>query len=115
MKLADACRFALSLPEAVEAPHHEASSFRVRGRIFATTPPDGEHLHVFVDAARVAEAVASHAEAFELLRWGTKIVGVRIVLAHARAADVRALLVAAWSAKAPKGLVKAFRPEGGRG
>ena len=49
MKLEQARRFALSLPEVVEAPHHELSSFRIRGKIFATVPPDGKHLHVFVD------------------------------------------------------------------
>ena len=41
--------FALSLPEATEEPHHDMSSFRVRGKIFATVPPDGEHLHVYLD------------------------------------------------------------------
>jgi hypothetical protein len=33
-------RHALSLDEVTEAPHHELSSFRVRGRIFVTIPPD---------------------------------------------------------------------------
>ena len=47
MKLAEARRHALSLPEATEAPHFHFTSFRVRGKIFATAPPDGEYLHVF--------------------------------------------------------------------
>jgi hypothetical protein len=33
---------ALSLPEAVEQPHFDRPSFRVRGKIFATLPPGGE-------------------------------------------------------------------------
>jgi hypothetical protein len=48
MKLDVARRFALSLPETTEAPHFHYASFRVQGKIFATAPPDGEHLHVFV-------------------------------------------------------------------
>ena len=44
--------FALSLPATTEEPHFDMSSFRVRGKIFATVPPDGEHLHVFVDEGR---------------------------------------------------------------
>ncbi|MGH3621598.1 MAG: hypothetical protein ACRDQ5_07385 [Sciscionella sp.] len=39
----DARRFALSLPEATEQPHFEMSSFRVRGKIFATVPVDEAH------------------------------------------------------------------------
>ena len=49
MRLAEARKFALSLPEATEEPHFEKSSFRVRGKIFATVPEDQKHLNVFVD------------------------------------------------------------------
>jgi hypothetical protein len=42
MRLATARHFALSLPEAVEAPHFEKSSFRVKGKIFATVPEGGK-------------------------------------------------------------------------
>jgi hypothetical protein len=39
----DAIRaLALSLPEALEHPHFDRPSFRVRGKIFATLPPVGE-------------------------------------------------------------------------
>ena len=58
MELREARRFALSLPEATEEPHFDKASFRVRGRIFATVPPDGQHLHVLVDAT-VARAAAA--------------------------------------------------------
>jgi hypothetical protein len=33
---------ALALPEALEQPHFDRASFRVRGKIFATLPPVGE-------------------------------------------------------------------------
>jgi hypothetical protein len=44
-ELAEARRFALSLPEVTEEPHFDMSSFRVRGKIFVTVPPDGTRLH----------------------------------------------------------------------
>ncbi len=49
MKLAEVRRFAVSLPEATEEPHFDLASFRVKGKIFATVPPEEKHLHVFVD------------------------------------------------------------------
>ena len=39
---ADVRRIALSMPEAVEAPHFEATSFRVNGKIFCTLGEAGE-------------------------------------------------------------------------
>ena len=100
-RLADARRHALSLPEASESPHHHMSSFRVRGKIFATVPPEGSFLHLFVDEAARDAAVAAEPEAFEPLLWGGKVVGVRAVLALARPAAVKALLQAGWLHRAP--------------
>ncbi len=48
MKFSTVHKFAMSLPEAAEAPHFETSSFRVRGKIFVTVPPGQEFIHVFV-------------------------------------------------------------------
>ena len=42
MKLATIRTHALSLEAVTEEPHHTYSSFRVRGKIFATLPPVGE-------------------------------------------------------------------------
>jgi len=56
--LAQARRFALSLPGASEEPHFDMASFRVKGKIFATVPPDETWLHVFVDEADVQACVA---------------------------------------------------------
>ena len=52
-------RLALSLPETTEAPHHDMTSFRVGGKIFATMPPQGDRVHIFVD---VDEATSYCAE-----------------------------------------------------
>ena len=101
--LADARRYALSLPEAIESPHFKATSFRVRGQIFATSP-DEAHLHVFVDEEARSQALALHSGFIEKLPWGAKIVGLRVQLASAPRDVVTGLLRQAWRAKAPKGL-----------
>ena len=93
---------ALALPEAGEAPHFQRTSFRVRGKIFATA--EGEHLHVFVGEEERARALALHSGYIEKLPWGAKIVGLRIQLPAAPEKVVAGLLESAWRAKAPKAL-----------
>lgn len=102
--LPDVRRFALALPQTTEEPHFDYNSFRVRGKIFATVPPDGEHLHIFVDEDQRAPWIAAQPEVFESLRWGTKVVGVRVHMAQASPDALRRLLLLAWRRKAPKGL-----------
>ena len=94
-------RFALSLPGATEEPHHEMSSFRVRGRIFATVPPEGGLLHVFVDEGEINAAVAEDPAAFEPLLWGKRVRGLRVRVAAAPDERVRELLEESWRRKAP--------------
>jgi len=110
-------RFALSLPEATEAPHFDMASFRVRGKIFATVPADEAHLHVFVDEPEIAASVAENPAAFEPLRWGERVRGLRIRLEPAPDDRVRELLEESWRRKAPRRLVADFdqhqRPAGG--
>jgi hypothetical protein len=108
VKLSEARRFALSLPEATEEPHFEKSSFRVRGKIFATVPEGGLHLNVFVDEHETRASVAEDPEAFEELWWGKKLSGVRIVLAKAGGPRVRELLEEAWRRRAPKRLAESL-------
>jgi hypothetical protein len=95
-------RHALSLPEVTEQPHFDYSSFRVRGKIFVTVPPDGQHLHVFLDEERRQLALALHPAFVEKLWWGGKVVGVRVSLADADLAVVNELVGQAWARKAPK-------------
>lgn len=104
MKLAIVRKVAMSLPEVTEEPHFDMSSFRVRGKIFCTVPPDGKHIHIFVDDHTTHAAVAQDPKSFEELWWGKKLCGVRVKLAAASATLVRDLLEEAWRRKAPKRL-----------
>jgi hypothetical protein len=97
--------FALDLPGTAEQPHHDMSSFRVAGKIFATATPDETRLHVFVDEPETAATVAEDAAAFEPLYWGKSLRGVRVLLAAAPEDRVRELLTEAWLRKAPRNLV----------
>ncbi len=100
-------KLALALPEATEQPHHDLTSFRVRGKIFATMPPDGGRLHVFLADDQVASYCAEFPDAVEELWWGKKLRGCRIVLAHADRALVSELLSESWMRRAPKSLLDA--------
>lgn len=104
MTLSDARTFALSLPETVEEPHFEYSSFRVRagGKIFATVPPEGTHLHIFVDEHSARGVVAETPSACEELWWGSRLCGVRVNFALADRELVCELLEEAWRKRAPK-------------
>ena len=106
MTLRDVRRFALSLPQATEAPHFHLTSFRVRGRIFATAPPESDYLHVFLDESARHRYLTAEPDFVEILSWGKKAEGLRVILAAAKAGVVHAMLREAWRAKAPKRLIK---------
>jgi len=107
MELSEARSYAMSLGEVTEQPHHELSSFRVRGKIFATVPRSGTHLHLFPSEEVREQALAMYPEFAEKLLWGGKVAGIRVTLTAARSAAVKSLLRAAWQykAKAPKSLL----------
>jgi len=102
--LAQARKLALALPEVTEEPHHDLSSFRVRGKIFATVPDD-THLRVMVDETEIRAAVAENPDVCEELYWGKRLACVVVNLRRARADLVEELLTDAWIRKAPKKLV----------
>lgn len=106
MKLSQVRRHAQSLTEVTEESHFNFSSFRVRGKIFVTAPPDETHIHVFVAEAQREQALAAHPEFLEKLTWGAKAVGLRVTLADAQPSVVNQLVSAAWQSKAPKSLAK---------
>jgi hypothetical protein len=110
MKLQSVRRHALSLPEVTEEPHFHYTSFRVAGKIFATAPPPGDRLHVFIDDTDRDRALALYAAFVEKLYWGEKVCGVRILLARAKPAAVKELLMQAWRRKAPKRIMSSAAP-----
>jgi hypothetical protein len=108
VSLATVRRLALSLPETAEVPHHDMTSFRVAGKIFATIPPEGGRVHVFVDDDEVAASCAEYPAAVEELWWGTKRRGCRVLLGEATVPLLRELLVEAWRRRAPKKVLATF-------
>lgn len=99
MQLADVRRMAMALRATTESPHHHYTSFRVRGRIYATAPVTGGSLHVFVDEADRDRMVKIDPATYTILGWGKKVVGLRVDLASAKPEDVGALLRTAWQRK----------------
>ena len=97
-------RLALALPEATEEPHFERTSFRVKGKIFATVAPDGSSMNVFVDDEQREIMCRVDPKAYETLMWG-KTGYLCVHLGKAKARDVETLLRSAWERKAPKKLV----------
>ena len=104
MNVAAVRRLALALPEASEEPHFHLTSFRVKGKIFATAAPDGSYMNVFVDDEEREIMVRVDPKAYETLTWG-KIAYLHVHLKNAKARDVGTLLRSAWERKAPKRLV----------
>jgi hypothetical protein len=97
-------RLALALPEASEQPHFHLTSFRVKGKIFATVAPDGSYMNVFVDDDQREIMCRVDPKAYETLMWG-KSGYLHVHLKKAKASDVATLLRAAWERRAPKNLV----------
>jgi len=104
MTLAQVRRLAKSLPEVTEEPHFQYSSFRVRGKIFATVPPEGEHLHLFLCDDERDLALSLAPNALEKLFWGKRVVGLRVALKKVPRKMLARLLTQAWTQKAPKTL-----------
>jgi hypothetical protein len=99
----EARRLALALPEAVEREHHGRPSFRVAGRIFATLW-DERHMNVMVDGPGIRTALAAHPGVCSEVWWGRRLAAVRVELAGADSALLKALLADAWEGKAPRRL-----------
>ncbi|HEV2360206.1 MAG TPA: MmcQ/YjbR family DNA-binding protein [Acidimicrobiales bacterium] len=104
-RLAEARSLALGLPEAIEADHHGMPSFRVDGRIFATVP-DEDHIRVMAGEDEIRAVVAEHPDVCAEMYWGKRLSCVVVDLRVAPADLLEGLLFEAWSAKAPKRLLK---------
>jgi hypothetical protein len=101
MTLEDVRRMAMKLLGTTESPHHRYTSFRVRGRIYATAPLEGGSLHVFVEEVDRDRMTVLNPGVYEKLGWERKIVGLRVALDAAKPEDVQALLRIAWQRKLP--------------
>jgi hypothetical protein len=101
MTLDQVRQFAMSLQDVTEEPHFEYMSFRI-GMIFATAPPGGEYLHIFLDEAERMSALERYPDFLEELFWGKRAIGVRVLLSAAKAEVIRTLVETAYSAKAAK-------------
>jgi hypothetical protein len=64
-------------------------------------------MNIFVDEQRRELAISMFPKSCEKLWWGKKVVGIKVALSTADAADVRDLLNSAWERNTPKGLAKA--------
>jgi hypothetical protein len=109
MRLDAVRKIALSLPEVTEEPHHEYGSFRVKGKIFVTFPPQGERIHFFLADQEREVALSLNPEFVEKLLWGGKVVGVRVNLARAKPSSVKTMLEQAWLNKAPKAVQAKYK------
>ncbi len=99
MTLSEVRDLAMNLHGSTESPHHRYTSFRVRGRIYATAPLDGGALHVFLDEEERDRMLLLRPDACIKLGWGRKTVGLRVDLELVEPEVVRELLRAAWRRK----------------
>lgn len=102
MTLPEVRDWAMNLHGSTESPHHRYTSFRVRGRIYATAPKEGGFIHVFLDEEDRERMVRLDPQTYGKLGWGRKVVGLRVDLGRARRDDVQELLRAAWQRKLRK-------------
>lgn len=107
-------RFALALPESVEEPHFERTSFRTRKRIFATMTRDGlEAMVKLADPDEAEELVSRWPGAFfSHGTWTTRHGALGVRLAAVRTEMMRELVLAAWKALASKRALAAFDADG---
>jgi len=110
MRFDAARKFALSLPETTEEPHFDMSSFRVKGKIFCTVPPEGGRLHIFTNPLEGEALVAENPKGYEHIIWAKQLKSdwLRVYLTHAETAQVKGLLEDAWRMKAPKRVLAAY-------
>ena len=99
VKLDDVRKIALALPDTTEEPHHNFGSFRVRGKIFVTIPPEGNLLHIFLPDEARELALARDPQFLEPVYWGAKILGVRVHLTKAKKSTVLELVKEAYAHK----------------
>jgi hypothetical protein len=81
------------------------SSFRVRGKIFATVP-DNRHVRIMADEEEIRAAVAGDPESCDGFYWGKRLACVVVDVRLANLERLRELLLDAWLRKAPKSIAR---------
>ena len=104
---------ALSLPEAIEQPHFERPSFRVRGKIFATLPEpkfEGDQRVVLLRIPMVLKEalMVSDADATVSLGPWDKQRIMQFAIARIEWDKLAGLVRVAWREAAPKKMLKAL-------
>jgi hypothetical protein len=100
-------RLALAQPEAVEQPHFERTSFRVRGKIFATMRDGEGAVNLALPPELAASLLETEGAAVSAVNWGSIRGWVKVELSTARPGLLEQLIPAAWSRVAPATLRKA--------
>lgn len=108
MNYAQVQKIALELPEVTEEPHFHRTSFRVRGKIFATAVPEEPFLNVMAGESIRQPALEMYPHCVEKLFWGKKVAGLMVNLRKTKPAIVAELLEQAWKEKAPRSLRAKF-------
>lgn len=98
---------ALALPEVEEYEHGDCPAFRVRGKRFASMLDD-EGINVMLDEDGIRAALALWPDACRAVRFGTRVIAVRVTYAALPAAVVPDLLEDAWARRAPRSLAGAL-------
>jgi hypothetical protein len=103
----DVRRLALALPEAVEAPHFDRASFRVRGRIFATLPPKGDSVVLMLPIEIQSAVIDAHPSKIRPLPavWQGRG-STELLLEGISEDELAGLLASAWRKVAPRSLIQ---------
>ena len=107
-------RFALALPETLELPHFERTSFRTRKKIFATMTRDGREAMVkLADPEEAAELIARWPDVFfGHGTWTTRHGALGGRLESVKPEMMRELVRAGWKALASKRALAALEGSG---
>jgi len=91
-------KLALSLPEAVEAPHFELASFRAKGKIFSTLSEKDQRAMVKLTPEQQEMMVGAEPKVFERIpnAWGDKG-ATWMHLGFADKSTAQSALKAAWN------------------
>lgn len=97
----DVRRFALAQPDALEQPHHERTSFRVGGKIFATMKPGEATANLALPPPLAVELLEQEPDALSPINWGALKGWVSVDLSRASPRLLEELVSAAWTRAAP--------------